>query len=103
MAWPSNSSLDEEVDALFEGAVVVPLNDAWRALGIKKSYGFDLVNRGVLERVKIEGASKITVRSIKNLLKNGMPPRTPAKVAEVSSAANDTDAPMARPKLARPT
>jgi hypothetical protein len=77
MAWASYS-LDDEVDALFEGAVVVPLDTAWRALGIKKSYGFELINAGVLERVRIGGSSKITVRSIKRLLRHGLPVRRPS-------------------------
>ena len=76
VAWPRNS-LDDEVDALFEGAVVVPLNTAWKALGIKKSYGHTLLNRGVLEGVHIEASSKVTVRSIKKLLRKGM--RTPLR------------------------
>ena len=50
-------SLDDEVEALFEGAIVVPLNTTWKALGIKKSYGNELMNRGILERVHIGGAS----------------------------------------------
>ena len=48
--------------------------EAWKALGIQKSYGYDLINAGVWERNKIGGSAKITVRSIKQLLNHGVPP-----------------------------
>ena len=65
--------MDDEIDALFEGKVVVSREQAFKALDIQKSYGHELINRGVLERVKIGGASRITVRSIKRVLKDGVP------------------------------
>ncbi len=78
MAWPSNSrDLDDEVDKLFAGRLLVPLDEAWKALGIKKSHGHNLINRGVLDRRYIGGRATITVPSIKRVLKDGVPASPP--------------------------
>ena len=69
-----NAEIDAAIDALFPGAVLVPRNAAFRALGIQKSYGHLLMDAGVLERVKLGNASRITVTSIKRVA-HGLPRR----------------------------
>jgi hypothetical protein len=81
-----DDSLDAEIDAMFKGRKFATLDETWDALRIKKSYGFQLINRGILERIKIGRRSMITVRSIKKLVKTGVPklvrrPKTSAKAA----------------------
>jgi hypothetical protein len=70
---PDDDSLDAEIDAMFKGRKLATLDETWNALRIKKSYGFQLINRGLLERRKIGRLSRVPVRSIKKLLKSGVP------------------------------
>jgi hypothetical protein len=69
---PNYKDIDAAIDALFAGAVLVPRDRAFKALGIQKSYGHELINDGVLERVKLGNASRITVESIKRAA-HGLP------------------------------
>lgn len=49
------ASFDDEVDKLFPGTVAVLNKQAFAALGIKHSYGHELINSGVLERIYVNG------------------------------------------------
>lgn len=42
----------------------VPISSAIAALGVCRTKIYHLINRGELERIKIDGATRITVRSI---------------------------------------
>jgi hypothetical protein len=66
--------IDDAIDALFPGMVLVPRNDAFTAFGIKKSYGHELIDQGILERIKLGNASRITIASIKRAA-HGLPSR----------------------------
>jgi hypothetical protein len=109
VAAPDNS-LDAEVDRLLDGAVIVPREQAFEILRVKKSFGHQLMDEGILEKIKIGHNSNITVRSIKAVLKNGVPSRAkrnspaPPATKETISAAFERAA-SAKPRLIvkRPT
>jgi len=47
--------------------LLVTVRDAQRLLKIGKTHVFDLLNKGVLERRKVGKATRITMRSIRNV------------------------------------
>lgn len=48
--------------------LAIPPKDAWQALGIGKTKGWELVARGDLDAFKIDGATRITTASIRALV-----------------------------------
>jgi hypothetical protein len=57
-----------------DALIVRPLSRAFAMLGVKKTLGFELINRGILERVKLgPKASGITMRSIRRVAAEGVP------------------------------
>jgi hypothetical protein len=88
-SWPRD--LDEEVDRVLRGRVLLPLAEAWRLLGIRKSLGFTMIARGDLERVRVSGRSGVTARSLKKYLRDSM-----------AQDAASTESVPAEPPLRRP-
>lgn len=48
--------------------LAVSPKDAWAALGIGKTKGWELVARGDLQTFKIDGATRITAQSIREYM-----------------------------------
>ena len=68
------AAVDELLARLFPGAAAVSNARAFAALDIKNSLDFELLNLGVLERIKIGKCSRVTVPSIRKVLLYGVPP-----------------------------
>jgi hypothetical protein len=80
-------ALDAAVDALFKGALAVSTPRAFKALGIGVNKGHDLLNSGALKSVKLGRARRVYVSSIKQLLRDGLPPKPVDNLAGASIAA----------------
>lgn len=48
--------------------IAVPPKAAWAALGIGKTKGWELVQRGELKTFKVDGATRVTVASIREFV-----------------------------------
>jgi hypothetical protein len=82
------------------GAAQVPNSLAFRIIGVGETLGYELIDRGVLDQKKIGRASRITVLSILEVLRHGVPPPAPP-VPPPEAASASVETPVRR-KRGRP-
>ena len=59
---------------VFAGRVNMRLLEAFRAIGVSRSHGYNLIDRGILDRRKMGRSSVIAVASLVKVAVEGVPP-----------------------------